>query len=76
MKGTGELLTGKLVFSGEHFFVNVNVNGSLQVELLDSNGKVIPGFTKSDCKTVKGDAVKQKIEWNGNATLSSLKIKR
>ncbi len=75
MKGTGELLTGKLVFSGEHFFVNVNVNGSLQVELLDSNGKVIPGFTKSDCKTVKGDAVKQKIEWNGNATLSSLKNK-
>lgn len=73
MTGTGELLTPKLKFTGEHFYVNAKVTGELRVELLKADGSVIPGFAKADCKPVKGDGVKQKVEWNGNATLASLK---
>ena len=75
MKGTGELQTPKLKFTGEYFFVNANVSGSLKVELLNEDGSVITGFSKDDCKTVTGDSVKQRVEWNGNATLASLKDK-
>jgi hypothetical protein len=73
MKGTGELLTPKLRFTGEHFYVNTKVTGELRVELLKADGTVIPGFAKADCKPITADGVKQKVEWKGNATLASLK---
>lgn len=75
MKGTGELLTGKLKFTGEHFFVNANIKGELRVELLNADGSAISGFAKADCKPLTGGGVKQKVEWNGNSTLASLKDK-
>lgn len=76
MKGTGELQTPLLKFDGSHFFVNANVTGEMKVELLDSENKVIKGFSKDDCKPFKGDIVKAKIEWTGNASLASLKDKQ
>lgn len=76
MKGTGELRTPLLKFDGSHFFVNASVTGEMKVELLDSNDQVITGFSKADCKPFKGNSVKQKIEWTGNASLASLKEKQ
>lgn len=76
MKGTGELQTPLLKFDGSYFFVNANVTGKMKVELLDSNNKVIEGFSKDECKAFKGDNVKAKIEWTGNASLASLKNKQ
>ena len=76
MKGTGELQTPLLKFDGSYFFVNANVTGEMKVELLDSNNKVIEGFSKDECKAFKGDNVKAKIEWTGNASLASLKNKQ
>lgn len=73
MKGSGELLTPVLKFTGEHFFVNANVVGDLKVELLNADGTAISGFTKADCKPITGDGVKRKVEWNGNSNLASLK---
>lgn len=75
MKGTGELLTSKLKFTGEHFFVNANIKGELRVELLNADGTVLPGFAKADCKPIVSDEVKQKVEWNDNSNLASLKGK-
>lgn len=76
MKGTGELQTSLLKFDGSYFFVNANVTGEMKVELLDPNNKVIEGFSKDECKAFKGDNVKAKIEWTGNASLASLKNKQ
>ncbi len=76
MKGTGELQTPLLKFDGSYFFVNANVTGEMKVELLDFNNKVIEGFSKDECKVLKGDNVKAKIEWTGNASLASLKDKQ
>ena len=75
MSGSGELTTVPMIFDGEHFFVNANVNGELRVEILDKTGKVVSGFSKADCKPITGDSTKRKVEWNGNATLASLKGK-
>lgn len=73
MRGTGELLTPKLKFTGSYFFVNAKISGELRVELLDEAGQVIPGFAKSDCKPIAGDKTKQRIGWEKNSTLDSLK---
>lgn len=75
MKGTGELETSVLKFNGTHFFVNANIIGSLQVELLDEKGNVLSGFSQNDCKIITGDVIKQKVEWKNNATLAILKDK-
>lgn len=76
MKGTGELRTPLLKFDGSHFFVNLNVTGEMRVELLDSDNKVIEGFSKDECKPLKGNHVKAKVEWSGNTSLVSLKDKQ
>jgi predicted neuraminidase len=54
MDGPGELLTRPLRFSGTHCFVNLR--GSLQVEMLDSAGKVI-----EVSKVVSGDATRLRV---------------
>jgi len=72
MSGTGELVTECLRFSGECFFVNACVNGSLKVEILDSAGKVIDGFSKDDCTAVTGDKTAAMVTWKNNANLKSL----
>ncbi len=39
--------------------------GYLQVELLDANGKPIPGFTREDCEPAKGDHHSLALKWKG-----------
>lgn len=69
----GELTTPILKFSGDFFFVNLNVTGKLLVELLDEKGNVIPGFSKNDCLPASGDYVKTSIKWANQANLQTLK---
>ena len=75
MSGSGELVTEKLTFKGEYFFVNACVNGNLKVEILDSTGKVIEGFSKDDCTAISGDKVNTMVTWKNNVTLKSLEGK-
>lgn len=72
MSGTGEILTEKLKYTGQYFFVNACVSGSMKVELLDVNGNVLTGFSRNDCKAISGDSCKKRVEWASNADLSSL----
>lgn len=69
---SGYLTTEKLIFDGSHLFVNADVaaDGELRVELLDSDGNIIPGFSKEDCIPMKEDATKYNILWKGNPDLS------
>jgi hypothetical protein len=39
--------------------------GYLQVELLDSAGKPIPGFSRNDCAPLKGDHHALQVKWTG-----------
>jgi hypothetical protein len=42
--------------------------GYLQVELLDSAGKPIPGFGRNDCALLKGDHHSLQVKWTGGYT--------
>lgn len=75
MKGTGEMLTPTVKFTGEHFFINAQINGTLKVELLDTNNRIISGFSKENCKTVTGNHIKSKVKWN-NTSLASIQEKQ
>lgn len=75
MKGSGDLVTHTVKFTGEHFFVNASIQGNLKVELLNEDGSVISGFSKNDCISFTGNSTKKKIEWNNNSSLKNLKGK-
>lgn len=72
----GYLTTEKLSFNGRYFFVNADVKAKgaqLRVELLDTDGNPIPGFTKRDCVVMCGtDKTKQQITWKGKQDLNEL----
>lgn len=72
MSGTGELQTEAMRFKGDYFFVNAEVKGSLYLEILDQDGKVISGFSKEDCEKITGDNTKQIVTWKNNQSLKSL----
>jgi len=41
--------------------------GFIQVELLDSNSKPLPGFTRADCTLLRGDHRSIHVTWTGGA---------
>ncbi|MGL4909024.1 MAG: hypothetical protein ACRC3G_06800 [Bacteroidales bacterium] len=75
MEGTGTLTTEKLKFTGEYFYVNADIAGDLQVEILNEKGEPITGFTKDDCIATTGNSTKKLVQWKNNATLAQLKDK-
>jgi hypothetical protein len=42
------------------------------VEILDQQGKPIPGFTLADCDPVFGDAIERAVTWKGSTDVSAL----
>lgn len=71
-KTNGEMTTKPLIFSGKHLFINVDAqDGSARVELLDDDGKVIPGFELDSCEVVREDKVTCRIDWK-SADISRL----
>lgn len=71
----GYLVTRKVSFDGDYLFLNANINkgGEIKVEVLDEQGNIIKGFSRSDCIPMKGNSTKYKIQWKNNANLASLK---
>jgi len=68
MDGPGELTTRPVKFKGRHLFVNLN--GSLRVELLDKDGKLLAA-----AEAVSGDQTKQRVEVPGLADLAGKPVK-
>ena len=62
----GTMTTKKFVFIGDTLEVNVNAKGgSILVEALDADGKVIEGFSKTDCIPITTDSVRHVLKWKG-----------
>jgi hypothetical protein len=67
------LLTRPVRFAGRYLFVNANSEaGELRVEAIDSDGRVIPHFSRQECIPVHRDNTVQRIQWKGAPTLESL----
>lgn len=75
-KEEGMLVTEPIRFDGEYLFVNASVKGKrslLAVEVLDTNGNPLDGFSKAECnKLKKMDATKMMVTWKKCKTLKSM----
>jgi len=58
--------------TGNALRLNAQVSGSLRVEILDSQGQVLPGYAQSDSDPLNGDQVDQLASWHGQAALGAL----
>jgi hypothetical protein len=76
----GKLTTQPLRCDGDRLFVNADAShGSLAVEVLDENGKVIDGFGAEKCRSIKADTLADGadgwVKWNDSGDLKSLQGK-
>src|SRR5690606_15217006 len=54
-------------FNGRQLFVNAaTTGGELRAEVLDENGNVIPGFSKSESTKVSEDRTLIPVTWTGS----------
>lgn len=72
--GGGELVTKPLRFAGKVLELNFSSSaaGGIRVEIQDSEGKAIPGFTLDDCPPVFGDSLERVVTWKGGPDLPAL----
>jgi len=60
----GEVTTKRLQGLRGKLHVNCQASaGLLQVEVLDANGKVLPGYKKMECNEPRGDGADQIVTW-------------
>ncbi len=75
--GGGEVITPPLKFSGSQLTLNfaTSAAGSVRIELQDSTGKPIDGFSLADCPDHFGDTIERPVTWKNGGDLSSLRGK-
>lgn len=75
-KKEGYLTTERLTFDGKYLFVNADVRSRkarLAVELLDADGNVLPGYSRSECVVMRAeDSTKRMIAWKGHKDVAAL----
>ena len=73
----GSLLTKLIRFQGKQLSINFSTSaaGSIQVELRDTSGKPIPGFTLTDSSPIFGDSLDRIVKWKNGSDVSSLQGK-
>jgi hypothetical protein len=63
----GTMTTKPFVFIGDALEVNANAaGGAITVEALDTDGKVIEGFSKNDCQPITSDSIRHILKWKGS----------
>jgi len=74
----GTLTTKPMVFAGKELTINMEASRkgygidegtSVRVELLDAEGKAIPGFSVDDAVTNTATDLSQRVQWKGNPDL-------
>lgn len=62
---SGELITQPLVFDGRELVLNFSTSaaGSIAVELLDADGKPLPGYSLAEAQPEYGDQIEQVMTW-------------
>jgi hypothetical protein len=73
----GGFITKPVRFKGNQLSLNFSTSayGSIRVEIQDSNGNALPGFSIKDCPPIFGDAIDRPVFWNNEGDLSSLEGK-
>lgn len=73
----GEVITKPFVFKGKELEINyaTSAAGYVKIEILDANGKPVPGYTFNDAREIIGNEIKHIVSWNGKENVSSLEGK-
>ena len=63
----GTATTRRRNLAGRVICVNATTRprGALRVELLDDAGRVLPGFSATDCQPIRGDHPLKRVRWTG-----------
>ena len=70
----GEFVTAPLVFEGSELTLNFSTSaaGSIRVEIQDTLGMAINGFSLVDCHEIFGDDLARLVSWSGGEDLGQL----
>ncbi len=68
----GRVTTKTFRLPGGSLFVNADVRGELRAEFLDSEGRVLAGYSAEDCVPIRTDGIRQMIRWDLSFQLDSL----
>jgi len=70
----GQIITKPLRFSGRELEINSSTSaaGGIRVEIQDTDGKPIPGFTIDDCHQIIGDEIERVVNWQAGSNVNSL----
>jgi len=70
----GQMLTKPLLFSGQELEINYRTSapGFVRVEIQDTAGQPISGYTLADCPEIIGDEIERRVAWKQGADVSRL----
>ena len=70
----GELTTRPLLFNGDRLQLNLatGAGGVLRLEILDGNGKPVPGFTLEQADEINGNYIRVMASWRRSSELGPL----
>jgi len=70
----GEFVTKPMTFTGNTLELNYSTAGAgeIRVEIQDTKGQPIAGYTLEDCDTIKGDAIAGHVKWKDSANVGKL----
>jgi hypothetical protein len=66
------LTTRPVRFTGQHLFVNADVQGELRVEVLDQAGRAIDGYSSDQALPVAGNSTRHPVRWKTRASVQEL----
>lgn len=69
----GELVTKPLTFTGKKLVLNyaTSAAGNVRVEIQNSDGTPIPGFSLNEADELFGDSTEQVVSWGGRTDVSA-----
>jgi len=73
----GSMTTPLLTFSGSRLELNVDTGagGTVQVEILDAEGRPVKGFSLADADVVNGNSVRKPVAWKQKGDLRAVRGK-
>ncbi len=72
-KRGGHLTTRSFTFTGDELVVNADARaGLLRVEVLDHEGRPVPGYGREDCDPIRQDSLRRTVTWKGRNAVTSL----
>jgi len=70
----GEMITKPITFFGKKLFVNfaTSAAGEISIEIQDTKGKPIPGFSLADSQKLIGNEIERAVSWKNGEDVSQL----